>query len=136
MRAGTDPQSGGGHRLWTKGRAGTGAERDGNRRPVEICDRREESAVDGVRVAEGTDDLIMAAQEQAEQGQDAAQGQAEDDEQNQNQDPNVDERDAENLAHLVQFMKNLVRPGPVRAEGQATAPAGGLGHHHAVRDGG
>ena len=64
------------------------------------CDRKEESAVDGVRVAEDTDDLVMAAQEQAEQGQDAAQGQAEpeqeaaqrqaeDDEQN--QDPDVDD---------------------------------------------
>ena len=42
------------------------------------CDRKEESAVDGVRVAEDTDDLTMAAQGQAEQGQDAAQGQAED----------------------------------------------------------
>ena len=86
--------------------AGTGAERDGDRRPVEICDRREESPVDGVRVAEDTDDLIMAAQEKAQQGQEAAQGQVEDDEQN--QDPDVDERDAENLSHLVQFVKNLV----------------------------
>ena len=42
------------------------------------CDRKEESAVGGVRVAEDTDDLTMAAQGQAEQGQDAAQGQAED----------------------------------------------------------
>ena len=92
-----------------------------------------------------TEDLVITAQEKAQQGQEAtqeqaeqeqeaAQGQAEDDEQN--QDPDVDERDAENLAHLVQFVKNLVRPGLVRAEGQPAAPPGGLGHHHAVRDGG
>ena len=87
------------------------------------CDRKEESAVGGVRVAEDTDDLVMAAQEQAE-----------DDEQNQN--PDVDERDAENLAHLVQFAKNLVRPGLVRAEGQAAAPPRGREHHLAVRHGG
>ena len=75
------------------------------------CDRKEESAVDGVRVAEDTDDLVMAAQEQAEQGQDAAQGQAEDDEQEQNH-PDVDERDAENLAP----------PGPIREEPGQTRP--------------
>ena len=57
----------------------------------------------------------------------------------QNQDPDVDERDAENLAHLVQFAKNLfrpARPGLVRAEGQTAAPPGGREHHLAVRDGG
>ena len=87
----------------------------------------------------------MAAQEQAEQGQDAAQGQVEDEQEaaqrqaeddEQNQDPDVDERDAENLAHLVQFAKNLARPGLVRTEGQAAAPPGGREHHLAVRDGG
>ena len=72
------------------------------------CDRKEESAVDGVRVAEDTDDLVMAAQEQAEQGQDAAQGQAEDEQEE----------------------------GRGRAEGQAAAPPGGREHHHAVRDAG
>ena len=57
------------------------------------CDRKEESAVDGVRVAEDTDDLIMAAQEQ---GQDAAQGQAE-------PEKDVDEQGLPHLSHLVQL---------------------------------
>ena len=54
------------------------------------CDRKEESAVGGVRVAEDTDDLIMAAQEQAEQGQDATEDERDLDERD------LDERDAEN----------------------------------------
>ena len=59
------------------------------------CDRKEESAVDGVRVAEDTDDLVMAAQEQAEQGQDAAQGQAEDEQ----EERDVDELRVRLLPH-------------------------------------
>ena len=54
---------------------------------MKICDRKEESAVGGVRVAEDTDDLVMAAQEQAEQGQ--GQDATED-------ERDLDERDAEN----------------------------------------
>ena len=92
------------------------------------CDRKEESAVGGVRVAEDTDDLTMAAQGQAEQEQEqeAAQGQAE-----QGQD-----MDEQGLSHLVQFLKNLVRPGPARAEAQPATPPGGREHHLAVRDAG
>ena len=44
--------------------------------------------------------------------------------------------DEQGLSHLVQFLKNLVRPGPARAEAQPATPPGGREHHLAVRDAG
>ena len=55
------------------------------------------------RGADGTDDLVITAQGKAQEGQDEAPGQAEQEQDATEDGRDPDERDAENLSHLVKL---------------------------------